>query len=799
MTVQNVWSQNKTSVSGRLVGKQANEPIEYASVALFSLPAKTLVGGTVTDSAGKFNITGIANGRYELRISYVGYRTLTTDPFDIQSGQTRVDLGCIVLEDESELLGEVTVNGQRSTYQQTVDKKIFNVGSDIASGAGSVSDLLAHVPSVQVDIEGDVSLRGNGGVLVLINGKPSVLTKGANRGTVLQQIPAANIERIEVITNPSAQYKPDGTSGIINLILKKEKRPGLQGSILGNYGNQGRHNAGINLGWNTDHWGITANYGYRKDRRDRTNYNDRTLTDLTTGEQTFVSQHSDSWAPSKSHTMSLGVEWNPTDNDAFEVSGDYTDMRFPRTEENHTLQWHQLPGASSTTTDITYDKDYMRSRIDPEKQKEGEVAIAYTHTFAKDHELTADYTYAWQDELEDNHYTNVYTLPASSTTYDNTRIGQKEYSHLIRLIMTDAVGEEGELVTGLEVQIDSRDMDFYVEDLIDSRWTENLDKSNRFVFDQHLYTAYCTWQQTIERFGWLLGLRAEYVTLKSDLRTLNQVVNDHYFMCYPTLHTSFDINDNQQLQLNYSLRVNRPEGDDLNPFPEYQDPYNLKAGNPHLKPEKIHSIELGWQYKKDVTTLILTPYYRYTFDKLTSITKVLDDGVLMTTKENMSSSSAAGVELVLNSGFGRWCNFNLSSNLYYNTIDASDLGYSDRKGSMAWYVSLNADFHLGRNLMMQLNTRYNSSVLTPQGKKGSTYILNLGARYELPRYNLAFTATVSDLLDSFKSVTYIDTPTIHQVSERRKAPRTVYIGLSYRFGGKGESKKDRQLKYDESL
>lgn len=242
MVGQMVYAQSKTALTGQLLGKHSSQPIEYASVAMYSVSPHELITGTVTDSVGKFNITDVPYGKYEIKISYVGCKDFVTKPFDIQSGHRTVQLGEIRIDDASQSLDEVVVTGKRSTYQQTVDKKIFNVGSDIASGSGVVSDLLQHVPSVQVDMEGGVSLRGNDNVLILINGKPSVLTKGANRGTVLQQIPASSIERIEVVTNPSAQFKPDGTSGIINLILKKEKAGGLNGNLLANVGNKGRYN-----------------------------------------------------------------------------------------------------------------------------------------------------------------------------------------------------------------------------------------------------------------------------------------------------------------------------------------------------------------------------------------------------------------------------------------------------------------------------------------------------------------------------------------------------------------------------
>ncbi len=784
------FAQTRTgTVKGRLIGQQSKSALDYAAVVLKDADTHSIINGTITDSLGLFSIDGIKHGTYELLCSYVGCTDYVTPSFSIDADTMLVNFSDILLDDSGLRLKETVVTGHRSTYIQSIDKKIFNVGSDIASASGAVSDLLQNVPSVQVDIEGNVSLRGNDNVQVLINGKPSVLMRSANRGTVLQQLPASSIERIEVITNPSAQFKPDGTSGIINLIIKKERTEGFSGSLVGNMGNTGRHNAGVSLGWNSPVFGVTANYGYRVDRRDRKTSTDRTLID-SLGNSTYVAQVNDSRAKSKSHIGGLGIQWNPTKKDAFEASGSYTYMSFPRYEANSTTQ-----GDGNQIT-----RQFVRHRNDTEYQREAEGSAAYVHTFSEGHTLSLDYTFAWQGEVENNAYINNYSIPVISETKDSTIISQKNRENLIRLVYSGEIDDKNSLVIGYEAELDRSNLSYYANDLIEGSWVKNTDRSNDFLFNENVHSLYSTWEHSFDRFAFMAGVRTEQSFITSNLVTTNKIVKDNYFMVYPTLHTSYTLNDNAQLQFNYSLRVNRPEGDDLNPFPEYQDLYNLKAGNPYLRPEKIHSLEVGWQYKHNNTTLILTPYYRYTFNKITEITKVLDSGVLMTTKENMSSSSAAGMEAVLNSRIGRWCTYNMSANLFYNTIDASDLGYSSTKSAFAWYVSLNADFMPFKNMMIQVNTRYRSSQLTPQGKSLGTYIMNMGAKYDIPQWNIALTATVSDLFDSYKNVTIIDTPSIKQTMERRRAPRIFYLGINYTFGNNGtKHSSGDKLKYDESL
>lgn len=687
------------------------------------------------------------------------------------------------------VLNELIITGHRSTYQQTIDRKVFNVGSDITSSSGSVSDLMQNIPSVQVDIDGNVSLRGADNVTILIDGKPSIMLKGTNSGTILQQMSASNIEKVEVITNPSAQYKPDGTAGIINLVTKKEKKQGINGTVTANGGNKGRRNAGVALGYVTKNVSLTANYGYRRDRRDRYADNNRTLTDDATGSKTYISQYTQTTAPSTSHIFGAGIQWTPTAKDKLELSGGFTHMTFPRNEDNWFTQ--------SSNDGVS--KKFDRNRYDSETEDESEAAASYVHTFAKDKTFTVDYTHSHDGEIERNRYTDIYTIPSSYQTVDMTRINQQEYENLVRAIYDGKFGDN-HLVTGYELELDKADMRYLAEDYLNDIWVKNMEKSNDYIFKEQVHSLYATLEHPFGRLDVMAGLRGEQSFIKSELLTLAQNVKDNYFMFYPTLHTTYKMNDENEFQLNYSLRVNRPEGDDLNPFPEYQDPYNVRAGNPHLRPEKIHSLELGWQWNHDVTTIIVTPYYRYTFNKMTEITEDLGDGVMKTTKENMSSSKASGAELILNTSLGHWLACNLSSNLFYNAIDATDLGYSKTKDAFGWYVSLNANITPVKNFMMQLNTRYNSSILTPQGKKLSTYIMNFGAKYDLPRYNLSFTATVSDLFDTFRNTTVINTPTINQRVERRRNPRTFYVGVIYNFGTNGKIKKNAsKLQYDENL
>jgi len=268
------------------------------------------------------------------------------------------------------------------------------------------------------------------------------------------------------------------------------------------------------------------------------------------------------------------------------------------------------------------------------------------------------------------------------------------------------------------------------------------------------------------KFGFLAGLRAEQAFITSHLTNTDSVIPNNYFKIYPTLHLSYDVNENNELQLSYSHRVNRPEGDELNPFPEYADPLNLRIGNPHLKPEDIHSLEAGYSFKRNHTTLIATLYDRYTYNGKTSITRYLNDSVLLTTRENLSKSNSAGLELILSSEIGKSTTLNLSTNTYYNRIDASSLGYTTAKSNFVWNITLNGNTRITKTTVFQLNSNYISTRLTPQGKMLPAFFVNMGIRQDLWKRKASLILTVSDVFNTLRNNSVLETPLLYDKTIR---------------------------------
>ena len=477
------------------------------------------------------------------------------------------------------------------------------------------------------------------------------------------------------------------------------------------------------------------------------------------------------------------------DRNSLEASVNYTHMKFIRKENTLT---------NSTDNNQLLISNYNRNRYDDEYHQEVEMAAKYSRKIGDDQELSVDYTHNSSKEQEDNHFTNQYLVPVKPDSKDNTLIWQANYENLLRVnYLCPLSGKDAELELGYELEANQSDLNFKAVDLIGSTWTPDKARSNRFIFDETVHSFYATDKQTFGKFGMMAGLRAEQSIISSHLVTLDSLVNNNYFSIYPTLHTSFNFTDNSQWQLNYSKRINRPEGDDLNPFPEYRDHYNISAGNPKLKPEQIHSIETGILYHQGANTYSATLYYRYAYNKMTEITRFVNDSVLLTTKENLASSSSTGVEGIINRSLGKFGNVNLNFNGYLNKLDASNLGYSTSKTAFSWNTSLNTNFTITKLLMAQVNMRYASAVLTPQGERQPTFIVNTGARYDVFKRKASLMLTVSDLFDTFRNRTIIDTPELHREIESRRAPRIFYVGFTYHFGSTDKKGKETQLKYED--
>ncbi len=746
--------------------------------------------GTVTDAKGRFQINNVPTGEYVLKYSLLGYEKKKSSKFRMDSHQNGFDAGTIFLKESALNLGEVMVTGEKPLFGNSIDRKVYNVQQDIMSKTGSVSDLLQNVPSVQVDIDGTVSLRGSSNVLILINGKPSPLLAN-NSADALQQMPASSVEKIEVITNPSARFTPEGTSGIINIVMKKEANLGFNGNVSVNAGNSSRYNFSTNGNYNPGTVNVFGTYNFRQDERNNLTTVARVQLD-STNVPTYYNEDGLAFARPFSHFATLGLDYRLNDMENLGLSGNY---RY-RGYTSNDITTKNLSDNSSLIV-----SDYDRRRIDYDHTVVSGLTAFFQHNFeGEDHKVRFEFNGTKMFDQEDNRFTNVYRIPTNLLTFDNTLIRENDGRMQLTVDYHHRLTEHSTFEAGYEGRYDKDDFDFYGEyfDANQQAFINDLEKTNRFIYHEAIHALYSTYENSFGPLGVLAGLRAEQAFINSNLVTKDSVVPNDYFKMYPTLHLAYKLSEFNELQLNYSLRTNRPRGDDLNPFPEYRDPRNVRAGNPYLKPEFIHSIEFGCQFQNDNISILPSIFYRNRYNGFTSVTRALNDTTLLTTSENLSTDQSAGVELVVAGNVGSMITTNASANAFYEEIDASNLGFGSKKSTVTWSGTLNCNVNLSKTTMIQINSNYRSSRLTPQGENLPSFVMNLGARQHLFDEKLSLIFTVSDIFRTLKRKTELNTAWLTQDMVNSRDSRVVFFGLTYHFGSPPKKSKDKSLEYDDS-
>jgi len=781
-------SGNLGTIKGTVHDDSTALPLEFVNVVVYRAADSALTTGQMTDEDGKFTLNISSAGEYFVKFSMIGYKEKATRQFVIDSLHQHLNLGTIRLVLSAVKLNEVVITGEKSMFNNSIDRKVYNVEQDLMSKTGSASDLLQKVPSVQVDIDGNVSLRGSSSVLIMLNGKTSALMDKSS-AVVLQQMPASSIERIEVITNPSAKYNPEGTAGIINIVMKKNTGLGFNGDLTANVGTGGRYNGNVKLNYNPGTFNLHTSYALRQDNRNRTSSDTRSQID----DANAISYYRGdlfSYASPFSNIAELGIDYRPDRQNQIGVSGNYFVNTFTRNDDLNVLVQD-----SSGATDAVY----TRSRYDPEYEKEYEVTAFAEHAFPQEgHTLRSEFTHSQSPEGEDNHFTTVYLTPAYPNSYDNTNIYHNEIRNQLSLDYSNPLTESSKFEAGYAGQFSRSDHDFYVEYFDNSlqQFVKDSLKSNEFRFNETIHAVYATYEHAIGSFGFQAGLRGEHADVESELITRDSMVQNSYVSLFPSLHLSYQLNEGAELQLSYSRRTNRPDADDLNPFPEFRDPRNISAGNPYLLPEYIHSLELGCQFETGDISILPALYYRYIYNKFTSVTQSLNDSTLLTTRHNLSNDQSGGLEIVLSADLGSFFSAHWNANGFYERIDASNLGFEENKSSVTWSSNLTLNLNFTETSKMQVNSIYTSRRLTPQGEYLPSYQVNLGFRQGLFDGKLAIVATVSDIFRTQKRQLELETPALDQTVINTRDSRIAYIGFTYHFGILPKNSGEEQMRYE---
>ena len=776
----------KGNITGKVINKSTGEPMDFVTVQLLDSKGKPLAIGTSTDLDGNFILPNVSDGKYIVKITNIGS---VEQERPVEIAGTNIVLDDIKLADDAKVLQEVVVEGIKSQMRFELDRKVFTVDANVTVAGTSASELLESIPSVEVDQDGEVSLRGDSSVTIWINGKESGLTAD-NRAQILEQIPAETIDRVEVITNPSAKYSPEGTAGIINIVLKKDRKAGYFGSAEMSVNSRGGGNAGFNFNYNHSKIDAFAGIGFRMRRNTGGSITNREYEDgyftKGTGE-----------SPNRGNNIffRLGASYHVTDYDDISLSG------FGMIGHNN----------SRSTTDYTSNlPDNWLSNLNKSRRrgnmKGTHVELGYIHKWSDTNKLDINGSFNYWGGNNWNSYLQNMTYPDyEDDLYQEQTMDMNNKGWEIKIDYENRLTDWLKLETGYNGNFNKENSptDTYTG-TTPSDMVQNEVLYNRFIYRNDINALYATLGGTFNKFSYSAGLRGEQWTVHTKSLGYGQSENEvawykkNNFALFPSLFLSLSLPYENEMQINYTRRLRRPWGGQLNSFHDISDPINISYGNPELQPQYSNSFEFNYLKSWTWHMISLSAYLRTT-SGMTNRISFLDGDVMYSTWANVADQTNSGVEIVLKDNFFRVLDLTTTLNLYNNHISAWNYKFltesgnyvdisGDKQDSFAWSIRAMAGVKLPWSLSFQANGGYNSKMLTAQGSRQGGWSVDIGVRKGLG--NWSFSLNCRDLFDSRKFKSTTNGSGYTQYTERWRGGRTLRFTIKYSFGNMGRNSRN---------
>lgn len=760
-------------LTGTLIDTDTKEPLPFAAVKITHTMSEELVTGGMTDDKGRFKIESITLGPNQVEFAYVGYKTETQEVRFGREG-IEIDLGKIGLQSSGVELNEVTVEAEREFMTNEIDRKVYDPSKLILSKTGSATDILENIPAVELDVDGNITLRGSSAVRIMIDGRPSRFT-GEDLSALLQSLPANSVEKVEVMTNPSAKYDPDGTAGMINIVLKKSALQGLNGSVNSSYSGADRFRAGINLNYKVEDLNFFFNAGHSSGRYPRSSWSRR---DNFLGEDTLsFYQVVDGYGGRNGNNIKAGIDWSPGSKHVFTLQGTINQGLRPRVSNNNT-DW-TTPFLDYT---LTQSSDRQGSRwnnsydmiydFKPKKGEELNVRMSYTDGSRDD---VLEFT---QDTL-----TNSIKMP--SDKYRTNSFGEQwEFNGI--LDYTKKWNKDRKFEAGAKI-ITREDLDAFNRTNIDiytGDTTYLLDSENEFLYGEDILAVYSNYGFKKGPWGFQLGLRAEQANISATQITQDSTFYNNYFQVYPSAFLTYEIAAGREINMSYSRRVQRPGGRQLNPFIDYSDPFNLRSGNPYLLPAFTGSYELGYtQILKKGTTLTSNIYFRDRSNLITWYSEVDSNGVNLTTYQNLNSGEDVGLDINFRGRLGKKGGFfSLGGNYFYSQVSGDIRGQGWVNQGQGFSLNTVLSTPLWKNASVQIMGNYRSKRVMAQGIGRPFYFIGGGFKQGFLNDRLNLSINCRDIFNTMGWNYETSGPGFYSEGQFRWMNRVVECGLTYNFG-----------------
>lgn len=787
---QNTGTQAQVTISGKIIEESTQAVLEYATVAFTNAQGEIVTGG-ITDLDGNYAIK-VPAGIYKVTFEFIGFKTKTLENQNLTVDTT---LPTVALAEDLESLGEIIIRAETTEVQVRLDKKIYNIGKDLTTSGATVGDALSNVPSVTVDVEGSVALRGNENVRILINGKPSAIA-GFGSTDALRALPADAIERVEVITSPSARYDAEGTAGILNIILRKEKTLGLNGSLQTNIGYPTSSGITGNINLRTDKFNIfnTTSYRYRQSPG-KAFFRNEYLSDNVTNPLVIEDRVFD--RKDKNFNTNLGMEYFISDNTsitgtAFFSKGNDSDETVNNTDEFDTLG------------------NLAINRLRTEDETEGETNYQFSLNYItkfndEGHELTADLQYGNEKEAETsliderNTFPNLELLPSEYVTTDQT---QNEYLAQIDYVLP--IGENAQFEAGYRGNFEETATDYELTEqmIADGNFIRNDSLSNIFTYNENVHAIYTQYGNKFGKFSFLAGLRFENTQLKGQVDAenvesgsndqLNINFDNSYAGLFPTLNLTYQLNDREDVTMGYNRRINRPRGYYINPFPSRSSEANVFQGNPNLSPAYASAFDIGYLKRWQKVTLTTSIYYQHetdAFERAQEDTgEMTPNGIpiIRTIPINLSTNDRIGFEAGILYNPAKWLRLNGSFNFFqFNTQgDYNGVNYDAKNTS--YFARGSAKVTLPSNIDWQTNMFYRGPSNNSQTETDGMLSVDLALSKDILNSNGTIGFTVRDLFNSRKRASLTSTDTFISNSEFQYRQRSFNVAFTYRFNQRKE-------------
>lgn len=781
--------ENKGVVSGVVKDKSLQSSIEFATVSLFKTSDSTLVTGGITSVTGTFEIIKVPVGNFYVKVDFIGYEPSFFHNINITNENTLIDLGEINLASFAKNMSQFEFVDEKELMEVKIDKKVYNVSKDIGVQGGTGLDVLKNMPSVDVDDQDKVSLRGDQSVQILIDGRPSTI----DAAQLLKQIPASSIDRIEVVTNPSAKYNPEGMSGILNVIMKKENARGMNGNVgLGaSYNGDPGYNGNLGLSFRKNKINVNTNFGYHQGVWSYSGVSDRNYFSDTTYTQTMTdfgaSKNLNLW-----YSGGLDYYVNKKNTLYMEISG-WNGMG-DRFDNNHYDYYDEDKVRQSYSDRLANTGDYYRGN---------DMNVGWQTQFdSEEHTLDVDIDYEVNTSDGDNDNNEHFNL-SNGMEYKNPRaqntITKNKNTELdMKADYVLPINDSLTLELGTRTTIENIDNDFYSESLNSFNVFKNdTNLSNVFFYEQSVYALYATLGKQFKKFGIKLGSRLENTIINTELQNTKQKSNQNYLSLFPSAHLSYKANEKNELQLSYSRRINRPNTWEVNPFASYTDPYNLWQGNPNLKPEFIDVYELGYLRFGDKINFNSSVYFRQVNGQKQSITYLNENNIFVTSNQNLSTTYIYGGEASIDYKAYKWLKINNTNNIWTANINGANTNSTSQ--TYGWSSQLTANFTYEKSWSFQLRGQYSGAQVTYQNKTEARYSLNASISKTVMKEKGRITLRVNDIFKTQRWANEsVNLGGFSYRNDRRWASQSINISFNYNFGKINYDSQKRDVKNNDA-